>query len=57
VAPSTSSINSLGGIARPARQPDRYKTVSVNGAQLAYIERGSGDAVIFVHGSPIDLRI
>jgi pimeloyl-ACP methyl ester carboxylesterase len=57
VATSTSSINSLGAIARPARQPDRYKTVSVNGAQLAYIDRGSGDAVIFVHGSPIDLRI
>ncbi len=50
-------IPSPGIIARPARQPDRYKTVTVNGAELAYDERGSGDAVIFVHGGISDLRI
>ena len=50
-------IPSPNGIARPARQPDGYKTVTVNGAELAYDERGSGDAVIFVHGGISDLRI
>ncbi|MDQ6877792.1 MAG: alpha/beta hydrolase [Candidatus Dormibacteraeota bacterium] len=34
-----------------------YKTITVNGAGLAYVERGSGDAVILVHGSISDLRI
>jgi hypothetical protein len=37
--------------------PGDYKTITVNGAELAYLERGSGDAVIFVHGSISDLRI
>jgi pimeloyl-ACP methyl ester carboxylesterase len=57
MANQAAPITSLGAITRPPRLPDGYKTVTVNGAQLAYIERGSGDAVIFVHGSPIDLRI
>jgi len=34
-----------------------YKTVTVNGMELAYLERGSGEAVIFVHGGISDLRI
>jgi pimeloyl-ACP methyl ester carboxylesterase len=51
------SITSPGGSARPTRQSDGYKTVSVNGADLAYIESGTGDAVIFVHGAISDLRI
>jgi pimeloyl-ACP methyl ester carboxylesterase len=34
-----------------------YKTVTVNGTELAYLERGSGEAVIFVHGGISDLRI
>lgn len=38
-------------------EPGDYKTVSVNGAELAYLERGSGDPVILVHGSISDLRI
>lgn len=38
-------------------EPGDYKTISVNGAELAYVERGSGDLVIFVHGSISDLRI
>ncbi len=33
------------------------KTLTVNGIELAYVERGSGDAVIFVHGGICDLRI
>ncbi len=32
------------------------KTASVNGAELHYIEQGSGDPVIFVHGSLGDYR-
>jgi len=34
-----------------------YPTVTVNGMELAYLERGSGEAVIFVHGGISDLRI
>jgi pimeloyl-ACP methyl ester carboxylesterase len=45
------------GAARPARQPDHYKTVNVNGAQLAYLDQGVGTAVVFVHGGISDLRI
>jgi pimeloyl-ACP methyl ester carboxylesterase len=43
--------------ARPTHKPDGYKTVTVNGADLAYVERGAGEAVIFVHGGICDLRI
>jgi len=57
MATQAALIPSPGGIARPARQPDGYKTVTVNEAELAYDERGSGDAVIFVHGGISDLRI
>ena len=32
------------------------RNVSVNGTQLAYHEQGSGDPVLFVHGSSSDLR-
>jgi pimeloyl-ACP methyl ester carboxylesterase len=32
------------------------KSVSVNGANLTYVERGTGDPVIFVHGSLGDYR-
>lgn len=57
MATQAASITSLGGVDRPARQPDGYKTVTVNGADLAYVERGSGEAVILVHGGISDLRI
>jgi pimeloyl-ACP methyl ester carboxylesterase len=40
-----------------ARRSADYKTVSVNGCELAYVDRGSGDAVAFVHGGISDLRI
>lgn len=32
------------------------KSVSVNGANLAYLEKGSGEPVVFVHGGYSDLR-
>jgi pimeloyl-ACP methyl ester carboxylesterase len=38
-------------------EPGDYRTVTVNGAELAYVERGSGDPIILVHGSISDLRI
>jgi pimeloyl-ACP methyl ester carboxylesterase len=57
MATQAASITSLGGVNRPARPPDDYKTITVNGAELAYVERGSGEAVIFVHGGISDLRI
>lgn len=34
-----------------------YNIVTVNGCPLAYLERGSGEAVVFVHGGISDLRI
>lgn len=37
----------------PQFQP---KTIDVNGTDLAYIEQGMGDAVIFVHGGNTDFR-
>ena len=48
--------------AQTAASPDRrdfagYPTVEINGLRLAYIEKGSGDAVILVHGSISDLRV
>ena len=36
--------------------PLQPKTIRVNGADLAYIEQGSGGAVVFVHGSLSDFR-
>ncbi len=36
--------------------PVEAKTIRVNGAQLAYVERGAGDAVVFVHGGINDFR-
>ncbi len=33
-----------------------HRTVNVNGCDLAYIRQGSGDAIIFVHGSANDYR-
>lgn len=35
---------------------DGVRNVSVNGTQLAYHEQGTGDPVLFVHGSGSDLR-
>lgn len=37
----------------PQCQP---KTIHINGADLAYMEQGTGDAVILVHGGLGDLR-
>ena len=36
--------------------PDHVRTVTVNGASLAYAEQGEGDAIVFVHGTSQDLR-
>lgn len=32
------------------------KEVEINGARLHYLEQGSGEAMVFVHGAPGDLR-
>jgi non-heme chloroperoxidase len=37
-------------------EPNSPQSVNVNGCDLAYITQGSGDAVIFVHGSVNDYR-
>lgn len=36
--------------------PRAAKEVEVNGAHLQYIEQGSGEPIVFVHGAPHDLR-
>ena len=33
------------------------RTVEVNGALFAYLERGQGQSLVFVHGGYSDLRI
>ena len=33
------------------------KEVEVNGVRLQYVEYGSGEPIVFVHGAPSDLRI
>src|SRR5687767_10098283 len=32
------------------------KDIEVNGARLAYVEEGSGETIVFVHGAVSDLR-
>ena len=56
MATQATLADNLRGAGRPAARPADYKTVAVNGCELAYVERGSGDAVIFVHGGISDLR-
>ena len=36
--------------------PEGVKSESVNGYDMAYIERGAGVPVVFVHGSGLDYR-
>lgn len=43
-------------IARTWELPDGVKTATVNGYEMAYAERGSGDPVILVHGAGVDYR-
>jgi pimeloyl-ACP methyl ester carboxylesterase len=31
------------------------KEVEINGVRLQYVEQGSGEAMVFVHGAPSDL--
>jgi non-heme chloroperoxidase len=42
-----------------AQQPaiDHLKRVSINGAELAYVEAGSGDPLVLVHGGLQDYRL
>ena len=43
-------------IERTWELPDGVKTARVNGYEMAYVERGSGDAVVLVHGAGVDYR-
>ena len=43
-------------IVRTWELPAGVKTAQVNGYEMAYVERGSGDPVILVHGSGVDYR-
>ena len=53
---ATELVKATGADAAARRAAD-YRTVSVNGCRLAYVDRGSGDPVVFVHGGISDLRI
>jgi pimeloyl-ACP methyl ester carboxylesterase len=39
------------------RRAQAAKDVEVNGVRLQYLEQGSGEPIVFVHGAPSDLRI
>lgn len=43
-------------IARTWQLPADVKTLKTNGYEMAYVERGAGVPVIFVHGSGVDYR-
>ena len=43
-------------VARTWDLPAGVKTAQVNGYEMAYVERGSGVPVIFVHGAGVDYR-
>lgn len=43
-------------VSAQVRQTDRLKEVRVNGVTLHYLKRGSGSAVVFVHGGVEDYR-
>lgn len=46
-----------GETVRGLSVPPGLRTAEVDGTQLAYVERGSGEPVVFVHGSISDLTI
>ena len=59
-SPATAISGSLASSPRYARRlplPADLKTVEIDGARLAYREQGSGEPVVFVHGSISDLTI
>ena len=33
------------------------KEIDVNGVRLPYVDQGSGDPIVFVHGAFLDLRV
>lgn len=49
----------VAAVAAPlsAQEPGEIKHLAVGGANLAYVEQGSGTPVVFVHGALSDLRI
>ena len=49
---------SLAALVGPAFAEDAaVKQMSVNGTKLAYVEEGSGDPIVFVHGAISDMRV
>jgi non-heme chloroperoxidase len=47
----------VGGFMNVAATTDEIKRISANGTQLAYVELGRGEPVIFVHGGLQDYRM
>jgi non-heme chloroperoxidase len=57
VARATVAALFVGGVLNNVAMANEIKRVSVNGADLAYVELGQGDPVIFVHGGLQDYRM
>jgi non-heme chloroperoxidase len=51
------AILTVGGSITTVAAADELKRVSANGTALAYVERGQGEPVIFVHGGLQDYRM
>jgi non-heme chloroperoxidase len=47
----------IGGALNTLAMADEIKRVSANGAELAYVELGQGEPVVFVHGGLQDYRM
>ena len=54
----TTIVPSLVSLLIPttAMSAPAVKAVEVNGVRLSYMEQGSGEPAVFVHGAPSDLR-
>src|SRR5690242_7812919 len=53
VAPAGKRVAVSGDPMIPQLQP---KTIQVNSTKLAYVEQGTSDAVVLVHGGLVDFR-
>ena len=48
-------VASVGAVAQPEKPP-LVQQITVNGADLSYVDQGKGAPVVFVHGAVADLR-
>lgn len=50
-------IAGCSGVGMPKQDAPQMRVASVNGVELAYLEQGKGEPVVFVHGSMSDYRL